>query len=141
MPQLEQLLEKYPADVRVVFKNFPIRSHKFAIKAAMAALAAGRQDKFWKFHDKLFENYNRLNNSKIQEISTELGLDQTKFNEDQKSPVEAARIRKDYEEGIRLGVRGTPTVFINGKRLKNRSMQNMEAMVQQEMKAGEAKKE
>jgi protein-disulfide isomerase len=141
VPQLEQLLEKYPADVRVVFKNFPIRSHKFAIKAAMAALAAGRQDKFWEFHDKLFENYNRLNNSKIQEISTELGLDQTKFNEDQKSPVEAARIRKDYEEGIRLGVRGTPTVFINGKRLKNRSMQNMDAMVQQEIKAGEAKKE
>jgi protein-disulfide isomerase len=141
VPQLEQLLEKYPADVRVVFKNFPIRSHKFAIKAAMAALAAGRQEKFWEFHDKLFENYNRLNDSKIQEISTELGLDQTKFNEHQKSPVEAARIRKDYEEGIRLGVRGTPTVFINGKKLKNRSMQNMEAMVQQEMKAGEAKKE
>ena len=141
MPQLEQLLEKYPTDVRVVFKNFPIRSHKYAVKAAMAALAAGRQDKFWEFHDQLFKNYNRLNDQKIQEISQELGLDQTKFNEHQKSPVETARIRQDYEEGIRLGVRGTPTVFMNGKKVKNRSMQSMEAIIQQELKAGKAKAE
>jgi len=141
VPQLEQLLEKYPTDVRVVFKNFPIRSHKYAYKAAMAALAAGHQDKFWEFHDQLFKNYNRLNDQKIQEISIELGLDQTKFSEHQKSPVEAARIRKDYEEGIRLGVRGTPTIFINGKKLKNRSMQAMEANIQQELKAGKAQKE
>ena len=141
MPELEQLLEKYPTDVKVVFKNFPIRSHKFAIQAAMAALAAGRQDKFWEFHDELFKNYNRLNDQKIQEIATQLGLDQTKFEEHRKNPVEAARIRQDYEEGIGLGVRGTPTLFINGKRLKNRSMQNMEAIIQQELKAGKAKKE
>jgi len=139
VPQLEQLLEKYPTDVRVVFKNFPIRSHKYAVKAAMAALAAGRQDKFWEFHDQLFKNYNRLNDQKIQEISKELGLDQTKFDEHQKSPVEAARIRQDYEEGIRLGVRGTPTIFINGKKVKNRSLQNMEAIIEEEMKAARAK--
>ena len=140
MPELEQLLEKYPTDVRVVFKNFPIRSHKFAVKAAMAALAAGRQDKFWEFHDELFKNYNRLNDQKIQEIATQLGLDQTKFEEHQKSPVESARIRQDYEEGIKLGVRGTPTLFINGKKVKNRSMQNMEAIINEEIKAGKAKK-
>jgi protein-disulfide isomerase len=133
------LLEKYPSDLRVVFKNFPIRSHKYAIKAAMAALAAGRQEKFWEFHDELFKNYNRLNDQKVQEIATQLGLDQTKFKEHQKSPVETARIRQDYEEGIRLGVRGTPTIFINGKKLKNRSMQNMEAVIEEELKAAKAK--
>jgi protein-disulfide isomerase len=141
VPQLEQLLEKYPSDVKVVFKNFPIRSHKYAIKAAMAALAAGRQEKFWEFHDELFKNYNRLNDQKVQEIATQLGLDQAKFMEHRKSPVEAARIRQDYEEGIRLGVRGTPTIFINGKKLKNRSMQNMEAVINQELGAAKAKKE
>jgi protein-disulfide isomerase len=141
VPQLEQLLEKYPTDVRVVFKNFPIRSHKYAVKAAMAALAAGRQDKFWEFHDQLFKNYNRLNDQKIQEITKELGLDQTKFDEHQKSPVEAARIRQDYEEGIRLGVRGTPTIFINGKKVKNRSLQNMEEIIEEEIKDAKAKKE
>ena len=135
MPQLEQLLEKYPTDLRIVFKNFPIRSHKYAIKAAMAALAAGRQDKFWEFHDELFKNYNHLDDQKVQEIGTQLGLDQTKFLEHQKSPVEAARIRQDYEEGIRLGVRGTPTVYINGRRLKNRSMENMQAIIEEEIKA------
>ena len=137
MPELEQLLEKYPTELRVVFKNFPIRSHKYAIKAAMAALAAGQQGKFWEFHDELFKNYNRLNDQKIQEIVKQLNLDQTKFNEDTKSPVEAARIRQDYEEGIRLGVRGTPTVFINGKQFrKKRSMKNMEAVIDEELKAG-----
>ncbi len=139
MPQLEQLLEKYPADVRVVFKNFPIRSHKYAIPAARAALAAGRQDKFWEFHDELFKNYNRLNDQKIQEIGTQLGLDQTKFLEDQKSPVETARIQKDYEEGLRLGVRGTPTIFINGRKLNDRSMESMEAIINEEREAGKAK--
>ena len=134
MPDLEQLLEKYPTDVKVVFKNFPIRSHKFAIQAAMAALAAGRQGKFWEFHDELFKNYNRLNEQKVQEIVTQLGLDQTKFEEHRKNPVEAARIRQDYEEGIGLGVRGTPTLFINGKRLKSRSMQTMEAIINEALK-------
>ncbi len=137
MPQLEQLLEKYPTELRVVFKNFPIRSHKYAFTSAMAALAAGQQGKFWEFHDELFKNYNRLNDQKIQEIVKQLNLDQTKFNEDTKSPVEAARVRQDYEEGIRLGVRGTPTVFINGKQFrKKRSMKNMEAVIDEELKAG-----
>lgn len=135
MPQLEQLLEKYPTDLKVVFKNFPIRSHKYAIKAAMAALAADQQGKFWEFHDEIFKNYNHLNDQKVQEIATQLGLDLAKFNADQKSPVEAARIRQDYEEGIRLGVRGTPTVFINGRKLKNRSMKNMEAIINEELQA------
>ena len=107
----------------------------------MAALAAGHQDKFWEFHDQLFKNYNRLNDQKVQEITKELGLDQTKFDEYLKSPIEAARIRQDYEEGIRLGVRGTPTIFINGKKVKNRGLQNMEAIISEELKAGKAKAE
>jgi len=68
VPQVEQLLEKYPNDLKVVFKNFPIRTHKFAIQAALAALAAGRQNKFWEFHDELFKNYNLLNDEKVQEL-------------------------------------------------------------------------
>jgi protein-disulfide isomerase len=140
VPLLEQLLEKYPTELRVVFKNFPIRSHKYAFTSAMAALAAGQQGKFWEFHDELFKNYNRLNEQKIQEIVKQLNLDQTKFNEDTKSPVEAARVRQDYEEGIRLGVRGTPTVFINGKQFKKkRSMKSMAAVIDEELKAGKAK--
>ena len=139
MPQLEQLLKKYPGKVKLVFKNFPIRSHTYAVKAAVAALAAERQEKFWEFHDTLFENYNRLNDQKIQEIVGLLGLDETKFKEQQKNPNITERIRQDYEEGIRLGVRGTPTIFINGKKLRDRGMKSMEAVIEKELQKQQEK--
>ena len=139
MPQLEQLLKAYPGKVKLVFKNFPIRSHKYAVKAAVAALAAERQEKFWEFHDTLFKNYNRLNDQKIQEIVGLLGLDETKFKEQQKNPAITDRIRQDYEEGIRLGVRGTPTLFINGKKLRDRGTKSMEAVVEKELQKQQEK--
>jgi protein-disulfide isomerase len=66
---LEQVIEKYPNDVKVVFKNFPLRSHRFSMQAAIAAMAAASQGKFWEFHDLLFKNYNQLDDQKIQEIA------------------------------------------------------------------------
>ena len=81
----------------------------------------------------LFENYNRLNDQKIQEIAGLLGLDETEFKKQQQSPAIIERIRQDYEEGIRLGVRGTPTVFINGKKLRDRSMKSMETAIEKEI--------
>ena len=139
MPQLEQLLKKYPGKVRLVFKNFPIRSHQYAVKAALAALAAEPLGKFWEFHDMLFSNYNRLNDQKIQEIVGLLGLDDTKFKEQQKNPAITERIRQDYEEGIRIGVRGTPTIFINGKKLRDRGMESMESVIEKELQKQQEK--
>ena len=139
MPQLEQLLIKYPGKVKVVFKNFPIRSHKYALKASVAALAAEPSGKFWEFHDMLFSNYNRLNDQKIQEIVGLLGLDETKFKEQQKNSAITQRIRQDYEEGIRIGVRGTPTIFINGKKLRERGMKGMEAVIEKELQKQQEK--
>ena len=133
------MLKKYPDKVKLVFKNFPIRSHKYAVKAAAAALAADRQEKFWEFHDMLFENYNRLNDQKIQEIVGLLGLDETEFKKRQQSPAVTERIRQDYEEGIRVGVRGTPTVFINGKKLRDRSMKSMETTIEKELQKSQEK--
>lgn len=133
MPVLEQVLEKYPNDVKVVFKNFPLRSHRFAMKAATAALAAGSEGKYWEFHDLLFKNYNKLNDQKIQEIALELGLDQAEFNEKMKDPRIRAAIRQDVQEGARAGVRGTPTIFINGKRLRDRSLRGFQAAIDKEL--------
>jgi protein-disulfide isomerase len=127
------LLEKYPAEVKLVHKNFPIRSHRFAFKAAMAALAAGRQGKFWEFHDELYKNYNRLNEQKIDEIAKQLQLNETEFEENQKNPAFVAQIRRDYEEGIRLGIRGVPTVFINGRKMRDRDMASLQAAIEQEL--------
>jgi protein-disulfide isomerase len=128
------LLEKYPGKVKLVHKDFPIRSHKFAFKAAMAALAAGRQGKFWEFHDELFRNYNRLNQQKISEIAKQLGLNAAEFEQQQKNPAFVEQIRQDYEEGIRLGIRGVPTVFINGKKMRQRDMETLEAEIEAELK-------
>lgn len=141
MPQLEQLLKKYPSQVKLVFKNFPIRSHKYAVKAATAALAAERQEKFWEFHDMLFKNYNRLNDQKIQEIAGLLGLDEIELKKQQQDPAITAQIRQDYEDGIKLGVRGTPTLFINGKKLQDRSMGGMESIIEKELQKQQEKSE
>ena len=107
----------------------------------MAALAADRQGKFWEFHDELFKNYNRLNPGKIDEIANQLGLNAAEFNQQQKNPELVAQIRRDYEEGIRLGIRGVPTVFINGKKMRDRSLESMEAAVDQELDKAKGAKE
>jgi len=99
----------------------------------MAALAAGHQGKFWEFHDELYKNYNRLNEEKIDEIAKQLALNQTEFNEQRKNSEFAAHIRQDYEEGIRLGIRGVPTVFINGRKIRDRSMKSFEAAINREL--------
>ena len=133
MPVLEQVLEKYPDDVKIVFKNFPLRNHKFAFKAATAALVAESQGKFWEFHDLLFKNYNRLNDQKIREIALGLGFDQTQFEKKMKDPKIRAMIRQDVRDGAQAGVKGTPTVFINGRRLKDRSLKGFQALIDKEL--------
>ena len=134
------MLEKNPETVKIVFKNFPIRSHKFAIQAAAAALAAGRQEKFWDFHDELFKNYDRLNEEKIQEIATNLKLDQAKFGKDRKDPLLMEQIKYDYNEGIRIGVRSVPSVFVNGRKLKDRSLKGFQALIDKELESLNQKK-
>jgi len=133
VPLLEQVLEKYPDHVKIVFKNFPLRNHKFAMKAATAALAAESQGKFWEFHDLLFKNYNKLNDQKIREIALELGLDQTEFKKKMKDPKITAMIRQDVRDGAQAGVRGTPTIFINGRRLNDRSLKGFQAAIDKEL--------
>ena len=134
MPVLEQVLEKNPNQVKLVFKNFPIRNHKFAMPAAIAALAAEKQGKFWEFHDLLFKDYNRLNEQKVKEIAQQLKLDMEKFEKDRKDPQIRAMINREVSEGNRAGVRGTPTVFINGRLLRNRSMAGFQELIEKALK-------
>ncbi|MCB2170585.1 MAG: thioredoxin domain-containing protein [Deltaproteobacteria bacterium] len=119
-PVLDQVHQQYPEKVRIVFKNFPLRMHRFAVPAALAGLAANDQGQFWPFHDRLFENYNQLNAQKIEAIREELGLDAERFQARMNDPALKDLIRRDLEEGNAAGVRGTPTVFINGKKMRSR---------------------
>jgi protein-disulfide isomerase len=134
VPILEQVLEKYPQEVKLVFKNFPLKNHKFAQSAAIAAHAAGKQGRFWEFHDLLFKNYNRLNAQKVKQIARQLNLDLVQFEKDQKDPQIRALITRDLSDAARAGVRATPTVFINGRLLRNRKLPGFQNMIEKELK-------
>ena len=133
MPVLEQVLEKYPNEVKFVFKHYPLNSHKFARQAAVAALSAGKQGKFWEFHDKLFENHDQLNPQKIQTIAQDLGLDTAKFAENMKDSQQSLAVDRDRWEGDKVGVTGTPAVFVNGKLLRNMSFRDFQFKIEKEL--------
>jgi len=128
------VLNKFPNDVKVVFKNFPLRSHKFAEAAALAALAADRQGKFWQMHDKIFENYNKLSDDKLKSFASEIGLNMAQFEADKADQQLFRQVQADLKNGVDAGVRGTPTIFVNGRRLKNRSMAGFEAAINAQLK-------
>jgi len=127
------VLEKYPQDVRLVHKNFPLRNHKFAMNAARAALAAHQQDKFWDYHQKLFENCRQINAATFTALATDLGLDLERFNKDIHDPSIQRLIYRDFKEGQAAGIRGIPAVFINGKLLKNTSLPGFQQMIDAEL--------
>ncbi len=120
---VKELYEKYPDDVRVVYKNYPLPFHKQAPDASRAALAAGEQGKYWEMHDMLFANFKNFKShaNDMKEYTAgfakELGLDVEKFKKDFDKPEFGEIIKADQQLGQKLGVRGTPHFFINGVRL------------------------
>jgi len=133
VPLLEQVLENNAETVKVVFKNMPLGFHKFAEPSARAALAAHKQGKFWEFHDELFKS-KKLSNELINNIAVGLDLDMAQYNKDMNSAEVKKMIEKDLMDAQKAGVTGTPTVFVNGKKLKNRSLQGFQMMIDQELK-------
>ncbi|THB73602.1 MAG: hypothetical protein D6B25_14825 [Desulfobulbaceae bacterium] len=127
------MLENNPDTVKIVLKNMPLRFHPFADPAARAALAAGEQGKFWEFHDELF-SLEELNQQAIDQIAVNLGLNIQKFNGDRNSPAIRQKINKDIRDAAAAGVTGTPTIFVNGRKLKNRSFQGFQALINEELK-------
>jgi protein-disulfide isomerase len=125
------VIENYAEEVKVAYKNFPIQSHKYSEPAAKAALAAERQGKFWPFHDLLYQNSKNLSDEKIRELAAGLKLDMARFEKDWQDPAIAQKVRADLNDGRRAGVRGVPTVFINGRRLKQRSLEGFSKMIEQ----------
>ena len=128
------MLEQYPNEVKMVIKNFPLtRIHKFALPAAIASLAANQQGKFWEMSTQLSKNYNQLSDEKINEIAQSLGLDMDKFKQDMENPAIAALVQRDLQDGVEAGVRGTPTIFINGRLLQQRSLPGFKEMIDEEL--------
>jgi protein-disulfide isomerase len=128
------VLEKNPKDVKLVIKHFPLPSHNFAKKAATAALAAEKQGKFWEMHEKLFANQKQLSDAKVEEIARELGLNMEQFEQDLKDPGLQARIDRDLKNGHEANVRGTPSIFLNGKLLNQRTLAGFQQFIDLELK-------
>jgi protein-disulfide isomerase len=101
--------------VRIVYKHFPLSFHREAMNAHRAAEAAREQGKFWEMHDRIFETPSDLTPETMRKHAEALGLDVAKFDEATKSERVQKRIAADQEEGRKVGVRGTPAFFVNGK--------------------------
>ncbi len=116
-PVVQRIEDRLGDSLRFVFRNFPLAEvHPHATHAAYAAEAAGRQHRFWEMHDTLFENQDALEDEDLTDYAEELELDVKQFITDMLSFEIAQRVQEDFMSGVRSGVNGTPTFFINGKR-------------------------
>jgi protein-disulfide isomerase/cytochrome c-type biogenesis protein CcmH/NrfF len=117
LPTLEEVKKIYGDSVKIVWKHHPLPFHSNAVPAAEAAEAAREQSKFWEMHDLLFNNQKSLTPSKFEELAVSLGLDVEKFNASIAEHRNKARIEEDGNLALSVGATGTPTFFINGRKL------------------------
>jgi len=114
-PELDQIWDKRKGDVLFVFKFMPLSMHPHSELAARAAIAAQAQGKFWEMHHQLFANGTHLEASDLDGYAKSVGLDLDRFHGDMQSPATMARIDQDRKLADALGVKGTPTIFIDGR--------------------------
>ena len=141
-PIVKALQRELGSKLRFVYRNFPIREiHPHAQAAAEAAEAAGAQDRFWEMHDALFEGQERLDLSTLLQRAVALQLDVARWERDMRGRAFSERVQEDFLSGLRSGVNGTPTFFINGRRhdgpFDETSLRvAMEAVLDQEASSG-----
>lgn len=132
---MDQVLKAYPNEVKFVYKELPLTSiHQNALNAAKAVAAAQKQGKFWEMHDKLFANQRALLPDNLKQYAQEIGLDVAKFEKDMTSPEVQKQIDADMKLAQDAEVRGTPTMFLNGKRVMNRSFEGLKQMIDEALK-------
>jgi protein-disulfide isomerase len=115
--RMKEIAQRYGERVRFVFKHQPLPMHGDAKLAAVASIAAAEQGRFWEFHDALFARQGELDRAGLRQRAAELGLDGERFAQALDDAGLAAKVAADQEEAERLGVRGTPTFFVNGRKL------------------------
>ncbi len=115
----EQLRKEYGDKIRFVFRQFPLSFHKNAKPAAEASLAAHAEGKFWEYHDVLFENSRKLDKESLAEYAKKTGVDAAKVTAALDGNTYSAAVDNDVKLGNEVAVSGTPTMFVNGKRIAN----------------------
>jgi len=133
--EVNQVLQKYPKNVRLIFKQYPLDTHSQAQMAAEAALSAQAQGKFWEMHDKLYANFRLINPQRVMLWAAQIGLDTKMLKADLDSHKYAKRVAMESKQGEDAGVEGTPTFFIDGKRLNATfEVQTVAPLIDQELK-------
>ena len=140
-PLIEQVLQAYPKDVKLVFKQFPLGSiHENAVAAAKATVAAGHQKKFWEMHDILFDNHRELSYDKLKEYAGRIGLNVHLWEEDFQALDVQQAVNQDMRTGRAADVDGTPAFFVNGRRVMDRSFESFKTMIEDARRAAATKK-
>jgi len=130
---IQQVLERYPQDVRLIFRHYPLESHTRALPAAEAASCAQAQGRFWEFHAKLFETQ-ALEDADLERYASEVGADLAAFKACVAEHRTRAQVQTDLDEANRAGVRGTPAFFINGLVLSGaRPLDDFVRIIEQEL--------
>lgn len=130
-PVLERLAKEYSDKVRLVVRDYPLEKHKNAFKAAEAAEAAREQAKYWEYVAVLFANQKELGVEKLKEYASKVGLDRKKFDAELQASKYAGRVQRDMQDGMKAGVSGTPTIFINGKRAADTTYAALRAAIEE----------
>lgn len=119
-PLVKRLMKQFSKELLFVFRNFPLQeSHPYAMIAALAAEAADKQNKFWEMHDMIYENQLSLNAESLLRFAGLLHLNLKIFGQDANSKEVLLKVETDFESGVRSGVNGTPTFFLDGNKLGN----------------------
>jgi len=134
-PALERLVKESGDKVRLVTRDFPLSQHTDAFKAAEAAEAAREQGKYWEYVHVLLQNQSSLSVEKLKSFATEIGLDRNRFDAALDSKKFAEMVQTDVDDGIKLGLKGTPSLFINGRRMNAKSYEELKESVDAALKS------
>ena len=129
-PVIERLLSEYGERVRLVIRDFPLSQHTHAFKAAEAAEAAREQGKYWEYTSLLLSNQKGLDVDRLKTYASQLGLDRQRFDGALESGKFRGRIESDIEDGVRVGLNGTPSVFANGIPVEDLSYEGLKARIE-----------
>lgn len=132
---LEEVAKSYGPKVRYVARHFPLEQHVNAYRAAQAAEAAFEQGKYWEYSKLLFENQKNLADERLRELATQAGLDRQKFDAALASGKLASSVDRDLTDGARIGVTGTPSVYVNGRPVAEDTAEGLRAAIDKALKA------
>jgi protein-disulfide isomerase len=135
LPVLEKIVNEFGDRVKLVVRDFPLSQHANARKAAEAAEAAREQGKYWEYSAVLFRNQSALGVDKLKRYATEVGLDRARFDASLDTGKFAEKVQRDVIDARKLGVNGTPALYINGKRLSDNSYESVKSAIESALKA------